>query len=81
MKSSAVRTSQRGNSNSRGYSTTKHTSIAVREEEDAKPSPVTNSSIAARISSDTAQEVVQEEATPDAYLPPGWMVQKVEPDW
>ena len=48
-----------------------------REEEDSKPSRVTGS-CAARISSDTAQEV-QEEATTDAYLPPGWI--KVEPDW
>ena len=51
----------------------------VREEEDNEPSPVASS--AARISSDTAHEVVQEEATPDAYLPPGWPLQKVEPDW
>jgi hypothetical protein len=53
-----------------------------REEEDSKPSPVTSSSTAvARISSDTTQEVVQEEATPAACLPPGWTLQKVEPDW
>ena len=50
-----------------------------REEEDSKPSLVTSS--AARISSNVAQEMVQEEATPDAYLPPGWTLQKVEPDW
>ena len=50
------------------------------EEDDAKPSPVTSSS-AARISSNTGQEVVQEEANPGAYLPPGWTLQKIEPDW
>jgi hypothetical protein len=33
---------------------------------------------AARIIADIAQEVVQEEATPDVYLPPGWTRTKLE---
>ena len=49
-------------------------------EEDPKPSLVTSSSV--RISSDPSdhQEAVQEEATIDAYLPPGWTRTKLEPD-
>ena len=47
-------------------------------EEDPKPSQVTSSLL---ISSDPDhQEVVQEEATTDTYLPPGWIRTKLEPD-
>ena len=54
--------------------------IGGREEEDSKPPLVTASTV--RISSDTAQEVVQKEATSDAsYQPPGWIRTKLEPDW
>jgi hypothetical protein len=75
----AGRTNQEGNASARGSSLQKDGSD--REEEDSKPSLV--ASVAAPISSDTAQaEVVQEEAsTADAYLPPGWTLCKVEPDW
>ena len=47
-------------------------------EEEPKPSMVASSVL---ISSDPDhQEVVQEEATTDAYLPPGWTRTKLEPD-
>eukprot|EP00978_Attheya_sp_CCMP212_P005858 scaffold13069_cov32-Attheya_sp.AAC.2 len=49
-----------------------------RDGEDPKPSLVTSSVL---ICSDPDQEVVQEEATPDAYLPAGWTYTKLEPDW
>jgi hypothetical protein len=49
-----------------------------RDEENPKPPLVTMS---VRTSSDADQEVAQEEATPDAYLPPGWAHIKLEPDW
>ena len=75
MTGSAGRTNQRGTPNARGDYVKMHG--GCREEEYSEQSPVTGS-CAARISSDTAQDV-QEEATPDAYLPPGWI--KVEPDW
>lgn len=73
----AGRTNRRGDANTRGSPAKKDGGSP--EEEDCKPTLVTSSD--ARISSDIAQEVVQEVATPDAYLPPGWMFQKVEPDW
>ena len=48
-------------------------------EEDPKPSLVTSSLL---ISSDPDhEEVVQEQTTTDAYLPPGWARTKLEPDW
>ena len=74
---------QRGTPNARGSGYVKtYACGGGSEEEDSTPPPETGI-CAARISSDTAQEVVQEEATPpDAYLPPGWMtLLKVEPDW
>jgi hypothetical protein len=75
----AGRTNRRGNATNASGSSSKKAAVGDREEEDPTPSLVTSS--AASICSDTAQEVVQEEATPVAYLPPGWTIQKVEPDW
>ena len=49
------------------------------EEDNLRPSLLVTTN-AARISSRTAQEVVQEEATPDDYLRPGWTRTKLEPD-
>jgi hypothetical protein len=72
------RTNQRGTANAR-RSASKKDGVGGREEEDSKPSPVTSGD-AGRISSATAQEVVQEEATPDAYLQPGWTSLQVELD-
>jgi hypothetical protein len=66
----AGRKDQRGNADARGGSAKEDD--GGREEEDSKPSLVSIS--ATQISSDTAQEAVQEAAasTPDAYLPPDW---------
>ena len=69
-----------GHANARGTATSAQKDEAdSEEEENLRPSLVTSS--AARIRSNTTQEVVQEETTPAAHLPPGWTLQKVEPDW
>jgi hypothetical protein len=69
----AGRTNQRGNSHARGSS--------VREDSGGRVEGDSKASLAPT-SSNTDQEVVQEEAsTPDAYLPPGWTRLKLEPDW
>lgn len=52
---------------------------AGRSEEDPSLSLVTSST--AIVDSDPDQDaVLEEEATPDAYLPPGWTHIKLEPD-
>ena len=51
---------------------------ASRDEEDPRPPLGTHST---QIDSDPNQKVAPEEATPDAYLPPGWTHTKLEPDW
>jgi hypothetical protein len=72
------RTNQRGNATGNCSSVEKDDG---RDQEDPKPPP--RVTISVRISSpDPDQEVVvPEEATPDAYLPPGWARIKLEPDW
>jgi hypothetical protein len=50
-------------------------------EEDPKPSLVTSSLLISSGDPGDHQEVVHEEATTDAYLPPGWIRIKLEPDW
>ena len=69
--------------NQRDNATDIYTSVekdTVRDEEDPKPPRMVTSS-RVRISSDPDQEVVQEEASPDVDLPPGWTSTKLEPDW
>jgi hypothetical protein len=48
------------------------------DEADPQPALVTSSAL---ISSDRAQEVVQEEATAPDKIPDGWIRAKLEPDW
>ena len=71
-------TNQRGDANARCNGSAKKDGGGRDEEDNLRPSLLTAS--AARISSRTAQEVVQEEATPDDYLRPGWTRTKLEPD-
>ena len=55
---------------------------AGRDEEAPMPPHLVTSSSSVRASSDPSdQEVAQEEATLDVYLPPGWTPVKLEPDW
>jgi hypothetical protein len=71
------RTNQRGNATGNCSSVEKDDG---RDQEDPKPPPLVTNSV--RISSVSDQEVVvPEEATTDAYLPPGWAYIKLEPDW
>jgi hypothetical protein len=51
---------------------------AGRDQDDPKLPLVTSSTLTG---SNLDQEAVPEEATPDAYLPPGWTQTKLEPDW
>jgi hypothetical protein len=75
------RTIQRVNANDARGSSSVEEDGSSREEDDSTPALVTSSS-AAQIRIDTVQEVVDhEEASPDACLPPGWTLMKVEPDW
>ena len=71
----AARTNQRDNATG---SCTSVEEDAGRDEVDPKPPLVTSSTLTG---SDRDQEVVQEDPTPDAYLPPGWAHTKLEPDW
>ena len=71
----AARTNQRDNAT---VSCSSVEEDAGRDEEDPRPPLVTSSTL---IDSDPSQEVVPEEAPPDAYLPPNWTHIKLEPDW
>ncbi len=72
---SATRTNKRGNAT--GSCSSVEDDGSGRDEEDSNPSLVTGSALTG---SDPDQEVVQEEAPTDAYLPPGWTRTKLEPD-
>jgi hypothetical protein len=75
----ADRTNQIGKASARGISA-KRDGGGREDEQDPKLVPLVSSS-SVRITSDPVQEVVQEEATPDACLPPGWTRIKLESDW
>ena len=70
--------------NQRGNATDSHSSAVEKyychSEENPNPPRVTSN---VRISSDSDSEIAQGEATTpdDAYLPPGWVPIKLEPDW
>jgi hypothetical protein len=53
--------------------------MTVARKKIQNPLPLVTSSVGE--GSDREHDVVQEEATPDEYLPPGWTRMKLEPDW